>query len=132
MLKHFLSTVAGAGLIAAGLLLSVPTRLEAGGGTPKVVTVEIRNFAFDPATVTVHPGDTVEWKNDDNAPHTATTNSSKAGFDSGDHSVGCILAPSSAGQRNIQLHLHNPPVHERHIDCSVVRERWLVRIGGES
>jgi plastocyanin len=83
MLKHFLSTLAGAGLIAAGLLLSVPTRLEAGGGTPKVVTVEIRNFAFDPATVTVHPGDTVEWKNDDSAPHTATTNSSKAGFDSG-------------------------------------------------
>lgn len=39
---------------------------------PKVVTVEIRNFTFEPASVTVRPGDTVEWKNDDLVPHTAT------------------------------------------------------------
>jgi plastocyanin len=27
--------------------------------------ITIKNYAFDPATVTVHAGDTVEWKNDD-------------------------------------------------------------------
>lgn len=83
MPKHRWTTIAGAGLIVAILIVFPPTRLKAGGSDAKVVTIEIRNFAFDPATVTVHPGDTVEWKNDDNAPHTATTNSSKPGFDSG-------------------------------------------------
>jgi plastocyanin len=38
----------------------------------KVVTVVIRRFKFEPATVTVHPGDTVEWMNDDIVPHTTT------------------------------------------------------------
>jgi plastocyanin len=32
----------------------------------------IREFKFEPATVTVHIGDTVEWKNDDIVPHSAT------------------------------------------------------------
>jgi plastocyanin len=51
----------------------------------KVVTVAIRGFQFEPATVTVHAGDTVEWKNDDIVPHTATANGEvqKPAFDSG-------------------------------------------------
>ena len=83
MPKHRLTIIAGIGVIAASLLIFSPARLAARDGAPKVVTIDIRNFAFDPATVTVHPGDTVEWKNDDSAPHTATTNASKSGFDSG-------------------------------------------------
>jgi plastocyanin len=52
---------------------------------PKVVTVAIRDFKFEPATVTVHEGDTVEWKNDDSVPHTATADGGvqEATFDSG-------------------------------------------------
>jgi len=52
---------------------------------PKVVTVVIREFKFEPATVTVQAGDTVEWKNDDNVPHTATEDgeAQKPAFDSG-------------------------------------------------
>ena len=34
--------------------------------------IAIRRFAFDPATLTVRPGDRVEWTNHDIAPHTAT------------------------------------------------------------
>ena len=34
----------------------------------KVVTAVIRDFKFEPATVTVHAGETVEWKNDDFVP----------------------------------------------------------------
>lgn len=83
MSKRRLTTIAGVCLIAAMFIVFPPTRLKAGGSDSKVVTIEIRNFAFNPATVTVHPGDTVEWKNDDNAPHTATTSPSKPGFDSG-------------------------------------------------
>jgi len=82
MPKQRLTTIAGAGLVALSLFLLNSGRVEAGNDGPKVVTVEIRNFAFDPATVTVHPGDTVEWKNEDNAPHTATADTPKPGFDS--------------------------------------------------
>ena len=52
---------------------------------PKMVTVVIDEFKFEPAAVTVHAGDTVEWKNDDFVPHTATADSEaqKPAFDSG-------------------------------------------------
>ena len=45
----------------------------------------IAEFKFEPAAVTVHAGDTVEWKNDDFVPHTATADSEgqKPAFDSG-------------------------------------------------
>jgi plastocyanin len=54
-------------------------------GPPKAVTVVIRKFKFEPATVTVHSGETVEWKNDDFVPHTATADgdAQKPAFDSG-------------------------------------------------
>ncbi len=40
-------------------------------GDPGVTVVD---FAFDPATTTIHVGDTVTWTNTGNAPHTATAN----------------------------------------------------------
>ena len=57
---------------------------------PKQVTVVIRDFKFEPATVTVHEGDTVEWKNDDSVPHTATEDvtDKKPAFDSGNIQTG--------------------------------------------
>ncbi|MEM7377568.1 MAG: plastocyanin/azurin family copper-binding protein [Pseudomonadota bacterium] len=39
---------------------------------PTVHEVDIRAFAFEPATVRVRVGDTVRWTNRDLAPHTAT------------------------------------------------------------
>ena len=52
---------------------------------PKVVTVAIRGYKFVPETVTVHQGDSVEWKNEDDVLHTATADSQaqKPAFDSG-------------------------------------------------
>jgi plastocyanin len=35
-------------------------------------SVEIKNFAFNPATLTVKVGDKVSWKNSDSAAHTVT------------------------------------------------------------
>jgi len=49
---------------------------------PAVHTVTIDATRFTPATVTIRPGDTVEWVNKDVIPHTATT-TAKDGFDSG-------------------------------------------------
>lgn len=38
----------------------------------KTVVVNIKNYEFSPATITVNVGDTVVWKNGDITPHTAT------------------------------------------------------------
>jgi plastocyanin len=46
------------------------------------VAVTINNYTFMPAKITVHPGDTVTWTNQDSIPHTATSLDGKT-FDSG-------------------------------------------------
>lgn len=46
---------------------------------PLVLHVAMKNMKFSPATIEIKKGDTVEWKNDDITPHTATS----AAFDSG-------------------------------------------------
>src|ERR1700744_642450 len=45
---------------------------------PAAVTVKIDNFAFDSQTVTVSPGATVTWVNDDDAPHTVVADDGKS------------------------------------------------------
>src|SRR5579859_7351888 len=42
---------------------------------PQAVAVEMTNFAFSPAAVNVHTGDTVTWTNHDTAPHDVTVTS---------------------------------------------------------
>ncbi|MCB8874194.1 cupredoxin domain-containing protein [Acidisoma silvae] len=46
------------------------------------VTVTVDDYTFSPASVTIHPGDTVTWQNKDSVPHTATALDGKS-FDSG-------------------------------------------------
>ena len=77
------------------VLLAVPVAVVAFGlklqsAAPNEVTVTIRDYKFEPETVTVHEGDTVEWKNVDNVPHTATADgqAQKPAFDSGSLSTG--------------------------------------------
>jgi plastocyanin len=50
----------------------------ADANAPLVVHVAMKNMKFSPATIEIKKGDTVEWKNDDITPHTATS----ATFDS--------------------------------------------------
>lgn len=56
---------------------------QQGGETPAAAgnTVEIKNFAFSPVTITISKGQTVTWTNMDSAPHTVTSTSGI--FDSG-------------------------------------------------
>jgi len=72
---------------AAGFppLASADEAANSGSALSKVVMVVIHDFEFEPATVTVHVGDTVEWKNDDIVPHTATADgkTQNPAFDSG-------------------------------------------------
>jgi plastocyanin len=55
---------------------------SSGSANSRVKTVLIKQFKFQPDTLTVHVGDSVEWKNDDIVPHTATSLDEKT-FDSG-------------------------------------------------
>jgi plastocyanin len=60
--------------LAALLFATIPERPSAGETSPDAaanpVTVQIDNFAFAPATLTVTAGTTVTWKNDDDDAHT--------------------------------------------------------------
>ncbi len=49
-------------------------------------TITIKDFAFNPADLTVNAGDTVTFVNEDGAPHTATADN--GGFDTGNLSTG--------------------------------------------
>jgi plastocyanin len=51
----------------------------ADANAPLVLHVAMKNMKFSPATIEIKKGNTVEWKNDDITPHTATS----AAFDSG-------------------------------------------------
>ena len=76
-------------LIAAAEFLphrSAGRPMNSGDSPGKTVVVVIRGFEFEPATVTVRAGETVEWKNEDIVPHTATADAEVAHkpiFDSG-------------------------------------------------
>ena len=83
MQKHQLAIIAVVGLVTVGWLVLSAKPVAAGSTTPKVVTVVINHFEFEPQTVTVNAGDTVEWKNEGGVPHTATQDSPKPVFDSG-------------------------------------------------
>ena len=48
---------------------SAPTSASGSGG----FAVSIANFAFSPPSLTVTPGSTVTWTNNDGAPHTVTS-----------------------------------------------------------
>ena len=58
---------------------SVVQSTVADANAPLAVHVAMKNMKFSPATIEIKKGDTVEWKNDDITPHTATS----AAFDSG-------------------------------------------------
>jgi len=50
------------------------TGVSASATVSAPVSVDISNFAFSPATVTVKKGTTITWTNRDTAPHTVTGN----------------------------------------------------------
>jgi plastocyanin len=67
--------------VALGLLASSGPASAGPAAKPKTHTVTIEGTRFEPANLTVAPGDVIVWVNKDPFPHTVT---SKAGrFDSG-------------------------------------------------
>ena len=64
-------------LLSVMLLASIPAQAPA---AQPAATVHIKDDAYKPATVTVHPGDTVLFINDDDDAHTVTSDNNE--FDS--------------------------------------------------
>jgi plastocyanin len=61
--------------LAAALLAVLPLAAPADSpAAPATPTVHIKNFMFVPPTLTVAPGTTVTFVNDDEEPHTVTSN----------------------------------------------------------
>ena len=80
------------------LALVLPSAIQA---APAPVTVKISNFVFTPATLTVAPGTTVIWVNEDDIPHTVvaddkTTFRSKV-LDTGDRFSFTFAKPGTFG-----------------------------------
>ena len=76
-MRKILPSLAALSLVA--LLLLAPTA----GAQGKTMTVNIKDFAFNPPNITVAPGTTVTWVNNDQAPHTTTATNPAGVFDSG-------------------------------------------------
>jgi plastocyanin len=60
-------TLARLGAVALALMLHAAAHAAA-----PIATVDIRKFAFTPQEITVAPGTTVTWTNQDETPHTLT------------------------------------------------------------
>ena len=56
----------------AATVLSPVSKSVAGARQPETHEVKIAKFKFIPDTLTVRPGDTIIWTNEDFVPHTAT------------------------------------------------------------
>jgi len=57
----------------------VPANAIAPPVASSVAQVSVRNLQFSPMTIEVKKGDTIEWKNDDLVPHTATSTAFNSG-----------------------------------------------------
>lgn len=67
---------------------------------PKAQTVQIRNFAFEPAMLTVSPGTTVTWTNADEDPHAVVANDKSfrsTALDTGGHYAFTFTKPGDYG-----------------------------------
>ncbi|MER3449427.1 MAG: hypothetical protein C4315_06555, partial [Chloroflexota bacterium] len=85
-------------VILVAILLVFAPAIPAQFGVPKAeaqqITVELRNIAFSPRTITVTPGTTVVWVNQDPVAHTVTADDGS--FDSG------LIQPGGTYQRTFQ------------------------------
>jgi plastocyanin len=89
-------------LAACGSGSSTTTAAQptASTGSATADTIVIRNFAFDPGTLTVPPGATVTVHNEDTTTHTLTDKADQALFSTGDVAPGqtkTFKAPTKAG-----------------------------------
>ena len=84
-------------LAATAAAAPLAAKMAYADGHATTHTVTIRNFAFEPANLTISAGDTVRFINEDSAPHTATADG--GAFDTGNLRGGqsaAVQFPSAA------------------------------------
>ncbi len=84
------TTVSTATITATTTSAPTSTATATTQATPATVAVEIKNFAYNPLTITITSGTTVTWTNNDSVPHTVT--SVTGAFDSGSISPGSTFS----------------------------------------
>jgi len=70
--RRLLLIKSAAACVAAVSIPSSTALAQKGQTQPRKHHVDIRKFAFSPQVLTVAPGDTIIWTNNDVVPHTAT------------------------------------------------------------
>ena len=69
-------------LLTSSFTLAVCAQIaHAASSAKEGAKVSIANFAFAPAEITIAPGESVTWTNDDGAPHGLEYNDGEAGTD---------------------------------------------------
>jgi plastocyanin len=63
-------TFQGAVLAASAFLMSAVASITKAAPAPAAAAVQIDNFTFNAASLTVKPGTTITWTNGDDIPHT--------------------------------------------------------------
>jgi len=79
-------------MVAIGLL-ALFTLVPLAGAAPRAAetkTVSIKDFAFDPKTISINIGDTITWTNDGPSPHTVTADNGN--FDAGNLDKGATFS----------------------------------------
>jgi plastocyanin len=108
MRKHLWSSCAVMAVLLTGaVILAVCARMAHAASAPKEgAKVSIADFAFTPAAVTIAPGGSVTWTNDDGAPH---------GLEYHDHAPGTdLLLPGASFSRRFDrpgAYDYHCPVH---------------------
>ena len=63
----------GAALVTSALMMSTVAVMSKAAPAPASAAVHIGNFTFKSPALTVRPGTTVTWTNDDDIPHTVVS-----------------------------------------------------------
>jgi plastocyanin len=101
-------------LVVAGPGIAERPAIAIAANQEAAATVEVANFAFAPASVTINAGESVAWVSRDSAPHTATGAAFDTGrltsgqpvavtFDTpGEYAYNCAIHASMAGTVVVQ------------------------------
>ena len=91
---------------AAGSPASAAACAVAPAGATATVNVSIKNFSFSPQPVQAKVGDTVAWKNDDSAPHSATMDDNSCDTDAISPGSAAMLVFTAPGTYTYHCKIH--------------------------
>ncbi len=94
------ATTVGMAMLLVGLVAAAPVHADPGKGGHLVVVKMVDQgggtYRFDPATVTVQPGDTVRWLETSGAPHNVQFDKWPSGSKLGSAQMGPLLTAKGA------------------------------------